>query len=1380
MEKGTFFSYSWNIDESETNRTVIRIYGLNELNENVCLIVNNFTPYAYIELPDAVKWDNGTAQLVVNKIDEILKDRKPITKQLMFKKRLYYASIDSKQNKKEFPYIFCCFSHTEDIKQLNYKTRRPLNIPRIGIVNIRIHEHNASPILQLTSLRKIPTAGWINFVGRRVKQEDQITHCTHEYTVSWKNLEDKKSDSVARPLCMSFDLEVNSSIPSSMPKAVRPDDKIFQISCVFNRQNAKEDTYDKVLLTLGDVDPEKLGTDIDVLMYETEHDLLLGFTNLIQERQPNIITGYNIFGFDIPYMIDRAKMLYCIYDFDKLGMDKNAHAKEKSISWSSSAYKNQSFQFLDAEGRLFVDLLPLVKRDYKMSNYKLETIAAYFLKGVTKDPLGPKGIFECYRQGMLGGKKGARALAVCGKYCVKDSFLVSRLFEVLTTWVALCEMSKVTNVPIFALYTQGQQLKVFSQVYRKCTHENIVVEKDGYVSKDNDHYVGATVFPPIPGVYDKVLPFDFCLGGETLISLGNGLSKRIKNINNDVVLGYIEEKGLCNFPVINGLQKKGVRDTVKITLVDDTVIVCTPDHKFMLEDGTWCRADELTGKYIKCGLDYPEDTMCHLDKYMNFSDREKILASARIVGYISSWRLKEQRVSFENNIDITNFTTDLCVISEPYIFETTYSVLLEQGTINRLKQYIWNFISEDNCPMSVIREFLAGLCGGEISSMSYNFMVVKSKYNIAKFLKRFNIDLVHSCKITDVKLFHKTIGFRYNFNASYKLSVSSSYLQTSKFTIEEYIAEIKSQDCCIDNHYKIPTFRKRVLSVTPDKPQEVFDIEVSEAHNFIANGAVAHNCSLYPTTIIAYNLCWSTLVSDEKIPDSVCHVMEWSDHQGCQHDPKVVRKTQLNEIIKKHEAEIKEVRVTRDLKRNKDKKPEFEETIKTMIKALKPLRDERTNLNKSKPKHIICCERRFRWLKSPKGVLPEILSHLLDTRAATKKEMKGVKARLKEMKDSGISEDDPAYSDLATYYDVLDQRQLALKVSANSGYGATGTQKGYLPCMPVAMCTTYMGRKAIEKAADSIQKDHGGHLVYGDSVTPDTPILCRYEGLLLYKTIDTISSGDWTPYHGDKEVSTPLTGLEVWTERGFTFIKKVIRHKCHKKIYRVMTPNGVVHVTEDHSLLNTQAEKITPKELHIGSEILVSKFPELENKDNHICSEYNAYLLGLNFRDRKDSLNVILNDSLKNRKAFIQGFLSFNLIYYCDTQKNIAPIYFIAKSVGYNVVINTTENPDIYSLTFSKGDKDIDNKINRLELYSDSYTDFVYDLETENHHFSAGVGEIIVHNTDSNYVSFPELNTTAECWDHAIHVAKVVSQLFPKPINICQVGNRGFEKNATL
>jgi hypothetical protein len=81
-----------------------------------------------------------------------------------------------------------------------------------------------------------------------------------------------------------------------------------------------------------------------------------------------------------------------------MGFHKYLHAKEKIIKWSSSAYKNQEFQFLDSEGRLFVDLLPLIKRDYKMDNYRLNTVSEFFL-GDKKDDLSVKGIFKCYRVG---------------------------------------------------------------------------------------------------------------------------------------------------------------------------------------------------------------------------------------------------------------------------------------------------------------------------------------------------------------------------------------------------------------------------------------------------------------------------------------------------------------------------------------------------------------------------------------------------------------------------------------------------------------------------------------------------------------------------------------------------------------------------------------------------------------------------------------------------------------------------------------------------------------------------------------------------------------------------------------------------------------------
>ncbi len=48
-------------------------------------------------------------------------------------------------------------------------------------------------------------------------------------------------------------------------------------------------------------------------------------------------------------------------------------------------------------------------------------------------------------------------------------------------------------------------------------------------------------------------------------------------------------------------------------------------------------------------------------------------------------------------------------------------------------------------------------------------------------------------------------------------------------------------------------------------------------------------------------------------------------------------------------------------------------------------------------------------------------------------------------------------------------------------YGSWGVKKGILPFMPGAICTTYKGRVNIKKVAESLQNEHGGKLVYGDT-----------------------------------------------------------------------------------------------------------------------------------------------------------------------------------------------------------------------------------------------------------------------------------------------------------
>ena len=63
--------------------------------------------------------------------------------------------------------------------------------------------------------------------------------------------------------------------------------------------------------------------------------------------------------------------------------------------------------------------------------------------------------------------------------------------------------------------------------------------------------------------------------------------------------------------------------------------------------------------------------------------------------------------------------------------------------------------------------------------------------------------------------------------------------------------------------------------------------------------------------------------------------------------------------------------------------------------------------------------------------------------------------------------------------------------------------------------------------------------------------------------------------------------------------------------------------------------------------------------------------------------------------------------------------------------------------------------------------DFVYALATESNHFQAGIGTIVVHNTDSVMVSFPEHWTEEEGFENANALAKEITlKLFKSPCKL--------------
>jgi len=83
-----------------------------------------------------------------------------------------------------------------------------------------------------------------------------------------------------------------------------------------------------------------------------------------------------------------------------------------------------------------------------------------------------------------------------------------------------------------------------------------------------------------------------------------------------------------------------------------------------------------------------------------------------------------------------------------------------------------------------------------------------------------------------------------------------------------------------------------------------------------------------------------------------------------------------------------------------------------------------------------------------KGILPLILEELLSARKRAKQEL----ARATDPFEKA----------------VLDGRQLALKISANSVYGFTGAQNGQFPCLQISSSTTAFGRVMIEQTKELV------------------------------------------------------------------------------------------------------------------------------------------------------------------------------------------------------------------------------------------------------------------------------------------------------------------------
>ena len=344
--------------------------------------------------------------------------------------------------------------------------------------------------------------------------------------------------------------------------------------------------------------------------------------------------------------------------------------------------------------------------------------------------------------------------------------------------------------------------------------------------------------------------------------------------------------------------------------------------------------------------------------------------------------------------------------------------------------------------------------------------------------------------------------------------------------------------------------------------------------------------------------------------------------------------------------------------------------------------------------------------KEEKAIMPSILQELLKARKDTRKQIP-------------LTQDD-------FMKNVLDKRQLAYKVTANSLYGQLGAKTSPFYEPDIAASTTATGRllltyakRVVEECYEDVNLDtkYGlvntkAEYVYGDSVASYTPSTFRKAGgknskdeisiLTIEQLAEKYGNNNWIKCleSGKQEKEfCELEGIETWTEKGWTKLYRVIRHQLasHKKMVRVLTHTGCVDVTDDHSLITKEGLEISPKDIQIGTELLHNSLSE--KADSNLYTD-------------EDILRTSHFDNMLDA-AIYTNYLNHR-----------------------NIPFRLTSGPDLSIIVtlFTELYKYNPNSIKSMEEIP--YEGYVYDLTTDNHHFAAGVGNMIVHNTDSVFFKF--------------------------------------------
>tara|TARA_B110000196_G_C21128560_1_gene657237 strand:+ start:118 stop:1647 length:1530 start_codon:yes stop_codon:yes gene_type:complete len=315
------------------------------------------------------------------------------------------------------------------------------------------YEAKINPVDRFMADHDISGGTWLRInmvmVAHREVKTDHYVKC------SIKHVEKMVDHSIAPLRTISYDIEV-MALTDAFPVPER--DPVIQIAA---HLWAVDDVMDeKVIFMMGGCAPG-LDESIIIKTYEEEADMLREWWEFVNLCDADFIAGYNSDMFDMPYLMDRSKLLGIKVNYNKA---ETKCRYIKSVGGSKQTGERVLYTY-NCRGLIVYDVMVQLVKSERLRSYALKDVARELLGDEDKDDVKYTEIPILQR----GSDEDRRRLA---KYCMQDAMLCTHLIRRKQMIINLVELARVIGTSLSATFRRGQSHKIRRKLLGVCCRDH--------------------------------------------------------------------------------------------------------------------------------------------------------------------------------------------------------------------------------------------------------------------------------------------------------------------------------------------------------------------------------------------------------------------------------------------------------------------------------------------------------------------------------------------------------------------------------------------------------------------------------------------------------------------------------------------------------------------------------------------------------------------------------------------------------------------------------------------------------------------------------------------------------------------------------------------